>query len=210
MGKKESPIKNMISSWKKIDSEKRILIMIIVFVFAFIFLMPNLYKGWVNFRDHGFHFGSKTTNGVKNPNGTKDPTAGKTLTMTCAQTVQDDEYKTEIKTIIYYVDSQLKKEDYTLIMTALNDIAREELAVRKSLYDVTEQAYQKLKGFKVKSDLTKDAFTYNLITDYAAVDMNQVNKETNDTEQISVDLQYNQNIDRVKSYYENLGFKCTK
>ncbi len=209
--KKENPISTIINNWKKIDSEKRTLIIIIVFVLAFIFLMPNLYKGWVNFRDHGFRFGSKTNNTEKNPNGeTKDPNAGKTLTMTCMQTVQDKEYKTEIKTIIYYVDSQLKKSDYTMIMTALSDIAKEELPVRKSLYDLEEQNYQSLAGFTVKSSLNGTVFNYNLVTDYAKIDLDAINQMNEQEELIAIDLKYNQNIDSVKSYYENLGLKCTK
>ncbi|MCI9233349.1 MAG: hypothetical protein HFH08_01980 [Bacilli bacterium] len=209
--KKDNPIKNIINSWKKIDGEKRTLIIIIVFVLAFIFLMPNLYKGWVNLRDHGFNFGSKDKNVNKPNQETKDPNAGKTLTMTCSQTMQDNEYKTEIKTLIYYVDNQLKKENYTITMTALNDVAREELPVRKSLYDITESTYHSLDGFTVKSNLTGDVFTYNLITDYAAVNMDAVNKEDdNEENQITVDLKYNQKINSVQSYYEKLGLKCTK
>ncbi len=212
MKKKGNPVKTIINSWRKIDSEKRTLIIIIIFVFAFVSLMPNLYKGWVNFRDHGFRFGSKTNQEEKKPNGeTKDPNAGKTLTMTCTQTVQDNEYKTEIKTVIYYVDNQLKKEDYKMTMTALSDIAKEELPIRKSLYDITEKTYQSLNGFNVKSDLTDTIFTYNLVTDYAKVDMEAVNKDEDQEEgQVFVDLEYNQNINSVKSYYENLGLKCTK
>jgi len=209
--KKDNPIKNIINSWKKIDGEKRTLIIIIVFVLAFIFLMPNLYKGWVNFRDHGFHFGSKTDGKEKNPNGTeKDPNAGKTLTMTCMQTVQDKEYKTEIKTVIYYVDNELKKENYTMTMTALSDIAKEELPVRKSLYDLEEQTYQSLEGFTVKSSLNNSVFNYNLTTDYAKIDLDAINKLNEKEEQITINLKYNQNINSVKSYYENLGLKCTK
>lgn len=209
--KKDNPIKNIINSWKKIDGEKRTLIIIILFVLAFIFLMPNLYKGWVNFRDHGFHFSSKTDGKEKNPNGTgKDPNAGKTLTMTCMQTVQDKEYKTEIKTVIYYVDNELKKENYTMTMTALSDIAKEELPVRKSLYDLEEQTYQSLEGFTVKSSLNNSVFNYNLTTDYAKIDLDAINKLNEKEEQITINLKYNQNINSVKSYYENLGLKCTK
>lgn len=209
--KKENPIKTIINGWKRIDSEKRTLIIIIVFVLLFIFLMPNLYKGWVNFRDHGFHFGSKTSNENKNQNGeAKDLNAGKTLTMTCTQTVQDKEYKTEIKTLIYYVDNELKTENYTMTMTALSDIAKEELPVRKSLYDLEEQTYQSLNGFKVTSSLNDAVFHYNLVTDYAKIDMDEINKLNEKEEQIAINLKYNQNIDSVKSYYENLGLKCTK
>lgn len=209
--KKANPINTIISGWKKMDSEKRTLIIIIVFVLAFIFLMPNLYKGWVNFRDHGFHFGSKTDSKEKNPNGTeKDPNAGKTLTMTCTQSVQDKEYKTEIKTTIYYVDNQLKKENYTMTMTALSDIAKDELPVRKSLYDLEEQTYQSLEGFTVTSSLDNSVFNYNLVTDYAKIDLDAINKLNENEEQIAINLKYNQNIDSVKSYYENLGLKCTK
>ena len=54
-------------------------------------------------------------------------------------------------------------------------------------------------------------FTYNLITDYAAVNMDAVNKEDdNEENQITVDLKYNQKINSVQSYYEKLGLKCTK
>ncbi len=209
--KKENPMKSIINGWKKIDAEKRTLIIIIVFVFTFIFLMPNLYKGWVNFRDHGFSFGFKTNNKENNSNGeTKDPNAGKTLTMTCTQSVQDNEYRTEIKTIIYYVDKQLKKEDYTMTMKALSDTAKEELPVRKSLYDLEEQNYQSLNGFTVKSNLNDSIFTYNLVTEYAKIDMDAINKLNEQEEQIAINLKYNQNIDSVKSYYENLGLKCTK
>ena len=45
----------------------------------------------------------------------------------------------------------------------------------------------------------------------AKVDMEAVNKDEDQEEgQVFVDLEYNQNINSVKSYYENLGLKCTK
>lgn len=203
---KRNPIKSFIAKWKKIDKEQKTLMVIIIFVVAFISLMPTLYKSWVNFRDHGFRFGSSDKQ-----NQAKDPNAGKTLTMTCTQVVENEEYKTEIKTLIYYVDNELKKEDYSMSMTAINDIAKEELPIRKSIFEETETAYQALKGFKVKSNVTENVFSYNLITDYAAIDEEELEKaENSELNSVIVNLKYNQQIDSVQSYYEDLGFECKK
>ena len=97
-----------------------------------------------------------------------------------------------------------------MTMKALSDTAKEELPVRKSLYDLEEQNYQSLNGFTVKSNLNDSIFTYNLVTEYAKIDMDAINKLNEQEEQIAINLKYNQNIDSVKSYYENLGLKCTK
>lgn len=203
--KKMNPFKKFLANWKKIDKEQKTLMVIIIFVVLFIVSMPVLYKGWVNIRDHGFHFGSKK------PTQTKDPNAGKTLTMTCTQSVTNDEYKTEIKSLIYYVDNELKKEDYSVSMTALNDIAKEELPLRKSLYEETEAVYNSLKGFKSKSNVTKDVFSYNLVTDYTAIDEEELAKiQNSELNSINVNLKLNQEISSVKSYYEDLGFECKK
>ena len=54
---KKSILKSMMESWKKMDSEKRVVITIVVVLLIFMIFMPYFYKGWVNFRDNGFHFG---------------------------------------------------------------------------------------------------------------------------------------------------------
>lgn len=210
--KGSNPLAPFVNWWKKMDSEKRVLLIIVVIVFAFIMFMPKIYKGWVSFRDNGFHFGSSSNNNSTNTNKptTTDPNAGKTLTMTCSQTVEDADYKTTVQTIISYVDSQLKSENYTLKMEAISDIGKSELSIRKALYDVTEATYQQYKGFTVKSDLTDDIFTFNLVTNYAQIDRDAIEANLENEGSISVDLEYNQNIDSVKSYYESIGLTCKK
>lgn len=207
---KKSILKSMMESWKKMDSEKRVVIIIVVVLLIFMIFMPYFYKGWVNFRDNGFHFGSSTKSNVTNKEQ-KDPNAGKTLTMTCTQSLKDDDYNTSIKTVITYVDKQLKKEDYTLTMKAISDIGKEELPIRKELYAESEEDYKKYKGFSVKSNFNNDTFSFNVVTNYADVDRESIRKdsETGDSN-IFVDLQFNQNIDSVKSYYEGMGLTCRK
>lgn len=209
---KQNPIQPLVDWWKKIDSEKRVLMIIIVIVFVFIMSMPKIYKGWVNFRDNGFHFGSnESSNNEQEPKPEKDPNAGKTLYMTCTQSIKDSDYETTIKTVLTYVDNQLKAENYTMTMTAVSDIGKTELPVRKALYDVTEQSYLQYKGFTVKSVLEDQVFTFNVVTNYAQIDRDTINKNAEyGNGAVTVDLMYNQNIDSVKSYYEDKGLTCKK
>lgn len=207
---KTNPIGSVMASWKKMDSEKRVFIIIIVILFAFVFLMPNVYRGWVSFRDNGFKFGNHkqtTTNtGTK-----KDPNKGKTLTMTCTQSVKDSRYETNIKSEIFYVDNELKRENYTVTLKAVSDDAKKDLPERKSLYDGTVAFYQGYEGFGAKVDVKDNLLTYKLTTDYAKIDRDKINSEyeKSDSGQ-SIALKYNQDIDSVKSYYENLGLICRK
>ena len=207
MGKKEKikkndPFKGIIEKWKKIDSEKRLFIIIVAILLAFIMFMPNIYKSWVSFRDRGFRFWNHSSS---------NKNKGKTLTMTCTQSVEDSDYKTEINTIIYYIDDKLKKEDRTTIITALSDYGKEDLPIRKSLYDTTEKSYKKYDGFNVKSELKNNRFSFHVITDYTKIDRETINKNGEEgNREIVVDLQLDQNIESVKSYYENLGLTCKK
>ncbi len=207
---KKSVLKSMMESWKKMDSERKTVIVIVAVVLLFMVCMPYLYKGWVNFRDNGFHFGSDKGGSTvkKEP---KDPNAGKTLTMTCSQSLKDNDYTTSIKTVITYVDKQLKKEDYTLTMKAISDIGKEELPIRKELYTESEEIYKKYKGFSVKSNLNNDTFSFNVVTNYADVDRDAINAESETgVSSVFVDLEFNQSIDSVKSYYEGMGLTCRK
>ncbi len=207
---KTNPLQSVMTSWKKIDSEKRVFIIIIVILFAFVFLMPNVYRGWVSFRDNGFRFSNnkKTTT---NTGTQKDPNKGKTLTMTCTQSVKDSRYETNIKSEIYYVDSELKRENYTVTLKAVSDEAKAELATRKSLYDGTVEFYQGYDGFDAKVEVKDNLLTYKLATDYAKIDRDKINSEYENSDSgQSVALRYNQDIDSVKSYYENLGLICRK
>lgn len=202
----KNPLNGIIQSWKKIDSEKRLFIIIIVLIFAFIAFMPEIYKGWVNFRDHGFHFGSKPTQTQK-PETPSKPSEEKTLTMTCTQSITSTDYKTDAKVLVTHVDNKLKSENYELTMTAFNEAGKEELPVRKALYDLIVPTYQSITGFQVTSELNENTFIYHLITDYAKVDYDAVNKTTGDG-RIFVEFEFNQNMNSVKSYYQNLGFTC--
>ncbi len=207
---KKSILKSMMESWKKMDSEKRVVITIVAVLLIFMIFMPYFYKGWVNFRDNGFHFGSNTKPNTVDKEQ-KDPNAGKTLTMTCTQSLKDNDYNTTIKTVITYIDKQLKKEDYTLTMKAISEVGKEELPVRKELYTESEENYKKYKGFSVKSSLDNDTFSYNITTNYADVDYDTIQKDSEDgNSNVFVDLKFNQNIDSVKSYYEGMGFICRK
>lgn len=205
MGKKENakrndPFKGIMEKWKKMDSEKRLFIIIVVILLAFIMFMPNIYKSWVSFRDHGFRLWNSSN---KNK--------GKMLTMNCTQSVEDSDYKTEINMIIYYVDDKLKKEDRTTVITAISDYGKEDLPVRKTLYDTTEKSYKKYEGFNVKSELKNNRFSFHVTTDYTKIDRETINKNGEEGNgEITVDLQLDQSIESVKSYYENLGLICKK
>lgn len=192
---KKDPIKQIIESWKKIDSEQRVFIIIIAVVALFLFFMPTLYKGWVKLRDHSFDLFHHSSN--------------KMLSMTCSQFAKDNNYETSIETVIYYLNDELKKENYKLTMKAISENGKKEIKDRKELYDITEQAYKKYAGFTAKTSLKNNTLTFSLATDYSKIQLDKINKE-NEESDITVDLEFNQDIDQVKSYYENLGLNCKK
>lgn len=209
--KTANPIQSIITSWKKMDSEKRIFIIIVAILLVFVFQMPNIYHGWVNFRDNGFKFSSKKETSGTNTGPKKDPNAGKTLTMTCMQSVQDQKYNTRVKTEIDYVDSQLKKENYQVTLESLNDIGKEELIERQSLYQGMADFLNQYDGMSGKVEVKDNVLSYQLTTDYIKINRGQINSDAEASDNgTTIALKANQDIDEVKSYYENLGLTCRK
>jgi len=203
----KNPIQPLIDSWKNIDSEKRIFIIIIAIMFIFINAMPNLYKGWVKFRDNGYRFGeaSETTNN----NSEKDDEKNKIYTMVCTQSQNETNYSIDIKTVITYANNKLKSENHTVQFEAINDLGKKEVKARKTLYDDIKKSYDTDSAFKASVKLKNNILTFNVVTDYSKVDYDKYNNEEIDNvSSIDVRFKYNENIKTVKSHYQNSGMTC--
>lgn len=203
----KNPFQSLIDSWKKIDSEKRIFIIIIVTIFVFINIMPDLYKGWVSFRDNGYRFGeaSETTGN----NSDKDEEKNKIYTMVCTQSLNEKNYSIDIKTVVTYANNQLKSENHTVQLEAINDLGKKEVKDRKIMYDDLKKAYDTDSAFKANVKLKNNVLTFNVVTDYSKVDYEKYNnEEVENASPLSVEFKYNENIKTVKSYYQNSGMTC--
>lgn len=193
---KNDIIKSMIQSWKKMNSEKRLILIIILLVVLLVFFLPKIYTGWVNFRDNGFHFGS---------NSNRKDQENKTLT--CSFQMKEEDYETNIQNISYYINDQLKKEEYTITLKSFSDTGKEELKSRKSLYEGMANSYKPYEGFTTNVTLKKDILTYRLESDYTKIDLEKINTDA-ENDGIALELELDQDMDSVKVYYESLGFTC--
>ena len=195
--KKKNPIKILFEKCKNFYSSRRFFIVVFILVIILVVSLPTIYKGLSNARNYIVNlFNSKSSYDK----------------MICTQSVENNDYKTDLNVILFYDVNGLKKEDYTLTMKAISENGKNNLKERKNLYDELEQSYKKYEGFETKVRLRKDTFSFHLVTDHQIIDHDKINEEgSNETgEGVTVKLKLNQNIDSAVSYYESLGLTCKK
>lgn len=194
---KKNPIKKIIEKWKNMDSTKRFFIIVLVIVVIVLISLPKIYKGL-----------EKTSHYIANLFHSKTSYDK----VTCTQSVENTDYKTDLNIILYYDVNGLKKEDYTLSMKAISENGKNDLKNRQELYQELEKNYKRYEGFDTRIRLRRDTLTFNLVTNHEVIDHDKINEEgeSETGDGVTVKLKLNQNIDSAANYYTSLGLTCRK